>query len=50
MAAAIYGGTLYFVTGGKVIEPLTINEISLVIGYTGIKADTVTIMASVLKR
>ncbi len=50
VAAAIYGGTLYFVTGGKVIEPLTINEISLVIGYTGIKADTVTIMASVFEK
>lgn len=44
VAAAIYGGTLYFVTGGKVIEPLVIKETPLVIGYTGVKADTVTIM------
>lgn len=40
IAAAIYGGTLYFVTGGKVIEPLSIDKLPLIIGYSGIKADT----------
>ena len=40
IAAATYGGTLYFVTGGKVIEPLMIDTIPLVVGYSGIKADT----------
>jgi mevalonate kinase len=50
VAAAIYGGTLYFVTGGKVIEPLNIDSIPLVIGYSGIKADTVTLMNEVLEK
>lgn len=44
IAAAIYGGTLYFVTGGKVIEPLFVKDLSLVIGYSGIKADTTKIV------
>ena len=40
IAAATYGGILYFVSGGKVIEPLNIDSLSLVVGYSGIKADT----------
>jgi len=40
IAAATFGGTLYFVKGGKVIEPLLIDSIPLVVGYSGIKADT----------
>ena len=40
IASAIYGGTIYFVTGGKKIEPLTVKNLSLVIGYSGVKADT----------
>lgn len=57
VAAAIYGGTLYFVTGGKVIEQIqagfressnqTISDIPLVIGYTGVKANTVLLMREV---
>ena len=47
VAAAVYGGTLYFVTGGKVIEPLKINSLPLIVGYSGIKADTVTLMNQV---
>lgn len=47
VAAAIYGGTLYFVTAGKIIEPLDIEYIPLMIGYSGIKADTVTLMNQV---
>lgn len=44
VAAAIYGKTLYFFTGGKVIEPLPIKTLPLIVGYSGIKADTVTII------
>ncbi len=40
IAAAVYGGTLYFVTGGKKIEPLPLTHLPLVVGYSGIKADT----------
>ena len=50
VAAAIYGGTLYFVTGGKVIEPIEIKELPLVVGYTGIKADTVTLIQAVAEK
>lgn len=47
VASAIYGETLYFVTGGKVIEPCIVKNVPLIIGYTGIKADTVTLMKEV---
>ncbi len=50
VAAAIYGGTLYFVTGGKVIEPLNVESLPLLVGYSGIKADTVTIMNQVVEK
>lgn len=40
LAAAIFGGTIYFVTGGKEINSLDIGELPLVVGYSGIKADT----------
>lgn len=47
VAAAVFGGTLYFVTGGKVIEPLNINSLPLIVGYSGVKADTVTLINKV---
>lgn len=50
LAAAIYGGTLYFVTGGKKIEPLSIKQLPLIVGYTGIKADTASIVKEVKAR
>lgn len=50
VAAAVFGGTLYFVTGGKVIEPLNIPSLPLIVGYSGIKADTVTLINQVLEK
>ena len=50
LAAAIYGGTLYFITGGTTIQPLTINHLPLIVGYTGVKADTATIVREVKAR
>ena len=47
IGAAVYGGTIYFVTGGKIIEPLEISELPLVVGYSGVKADTPTIVKNV---
>ncbi|MBI1863545.1 mevalonate kinase [Candidatus Microgenomates bacterium] len=44
IAAAVYGGTLYFMTGGKVIEPIQIDELPIIVGYSGVKADTVTLI------
>lgn len=50
VAAATFGGTLYFVIGGKVIEPIKIDGLPLIIGYSGIKADTVTLVNQVLEK
>ena len=47
LAAAIWGRTVYFVTGGRTIVPLKIKKLPLVIGYTGIKADTPTLVHQV---
>lgn len=46
VAAATYGGTLYYVKN-KAIEPLTIKDMPLVVGYTGVKADTKIFLADV---
>jgi len=50
VAAAIYGGTIEYIKGGEMIEPLPINEIPLLIGYTGVKADTTTIIGDVKRK
>ncbi len=50
VAAATFGGTLYFVTGGKIIKPLKINQLSLIVGYSGIKFDTVRLVDEVAKK
>lgn len=50
LAAAIYGGTLYYVTGGKVIDPIKIKSFPLIVGYTGVKADTATLVKAVNAR
>ena len=66
IAAAIYGGTIYFVTGGKTINNLSFSSLSrkqalllrakrsnlsnslpLIVGYSGIKADTATLIQKV---
>jgi len=47
LAAAIWGGTIYFKTGGKTVESLGVGELPFVVGYTGIKADTPTLIRQV---
>lgn len=47
IAAAIWGGTIYYVKPAKVVEILTTEPLPLVVGYTGIKADTATIVREV---
>lgn len=47
VAAAIYGGTLFFQTGGKIIKPMKLKKIPLLVGYTGVKADTTKLMTKV---
>lgn len=49
VAAAIYGGTIYFKNKGEVIENVKIDHLPLVVGYSGIKADTVTLIKQVAK-
>lgn len=49
VAAAVFGGTLYFVTGGETIEPLKVESLPLIVGYSGVKADTVTLINQVAK-
>ena len=44
VASAVYEGTIYFVTAGKIIEPLSVKNIPLVIGYSGTKASTTKIV------
>ncbi len=50
IAAAVFGGTLFYVSPGTTIEPLDALELPLLIGYTGVKADTVTLINEVKKR
>lgn len=48
LAAAIWGGTLYFVGGGKRIIPIRMSRrLPFIVGYTGIKADTPTLVRQV---
>lgn len=47
IAAGVYGGTLYFVTGGKRIEKIIDKPLPLVVGYSGTKADTPTLVRQV---
>lgn len=52
LAAALLGGTLLYQLGGKRMEPigLEINKVSLVIGYSGTKADTMSMLQIVADR
>lgn len=49
VAAATYGGTLYYIKN-KTIEPLPIKNMPLIVGYTGIKADTVLLIDQVAQK
>lgn len=49
VAAATYGGTLYYIKE-KVIMPLSCSDMPLVVGYTGIKADTVSLINQVVQK
>jgi len=50
IAAATFGKTLYFIKGGKKIEKLNIDELPLVVGYSGIKASTPKIVQQIKER
>lgn len=44
VAAAVYGGVIEFVAGGEKIEKVTTERLPIVVGYSGVKADTVTMI------
>lgn len=44
LAAAIWGGTLYYVPPAKRVEKLSISRFPMVVGYTGVGADTPTLI------
>ena len=49
VAAALYGEVLYYINGGRKIEKIKLVKLNLpiVVGYTGIKADTPTLVRQV---
>jgi mevalonate kinase len=47
VAAAVYGGTLYYMNRGERIESLEIDQLPLVIGYSGAKVGTVNLVKQV---
>jgi mevalonate kinase len=47
IAAAIWGGTIYYVSPAEVVEQLSLQELPLMVGYTGIKASTSQIIQQV---
>lgn len=49
IAAAIYGGVIYYITPGKVIEPVHEQSLSLVVGYTGAKVNTASVVNEVAR-
>ncbi len=44
LAAAIWGGTLYFVSPAKVVKPINVKKLPIIIAYSGAKADTPTLI------
>ncbi len=47
LAAAIWGGTLYYVSPAKVVKSIWVENLPLVIAYSGAKADTPTLIRMV---
>lgn len=56
VAAAAFGGTLYYIKNlprrqaGKAVEPMVVKDMPLIIGYTGVKSNTVDIVTMVAKK
>ncbi|MDH5533535.1 MAG: mevalonate kinase [Candidatus Pacebacteria bacterium] len=44
LAAAIWGGTIYYISPAKVVERIEVDKLPIVVGYTGVKADTPTLV------
>jgi len=52
VAAAVFGSTIKYQNKGEVIEPLHIDTstVELVVGYSGVKADTVAIVKQIAEK
>jgi mevalonate kinase len=52
LAAALWGKTIYFVTGAKKVSPVSVRRLPIIVAYSGVKADTPTLVRQVaeLKR
>lgn len=50
IASAIYGKTILFKTGGEIIESIETQQLPLIVGYSGVKADTKTMIEEVKKK
>lgn len=49
-ASAIWGGTIWYDRLGKTIEAIPHGTMPLIVGFSGVKADTATIVADVAKK
>jgi mevalonate kinase len=47
VAAAVFGGTVYYVKGGATLEPLAFTDLPIVMGYSGSKVSTLNYIAQV---
>lgn len=47
LAAALWGKTLFYKKGAKVVKPLAIKHLPLIVCYSGVKADTPTLVRQV---
>jgi len=47
LAAALWGGTLFFKKGARVVEKISVDKLPMVVCYSGVKADTPTLVRQV---
>lgn len=50
VASSSYGGTIYFLSGGKTIKPLEVSHIPMIVAYTGVKSSTVDMVKMVSEK
>lgn len=47
LAAAIWGGTIYYISPAKVVQKIKVDKLPIVVGFTGDKADTPSLIRMV---
>lgn len=50
IAAAIWGGTIYYIKPAKTVQSIKVSSLPIVVGYTGVKADTPTLVKQIDQR